>query len=80
MDTIRITIDGREITGKAGDSILNIAMQNGIEIPNLCYNSELKVYGACGLCVVEAENVPKLLRACSAIATDGMVIHTDSPA
>ena len=78
MDMIKITIDGREITGKAGDSILNIAMQNGIEIPNLCYNSELKVYGACSLCVVEAEGIPKLLRACSAIASDGMVIHTDS--
>ena len=78
MDMIKITIDGREITGKAGDTILNIAAQNGIEIPNLCYNENLKVYGACGLCVIEAEGVPKLLRACSAIATDGMKIHTDS--
>ncbi len=78
MENIKIYIDGRELIGKSGDTILNIAMQNGIEIPNLCYNSELKVYGACGLCVVEAEGIPKLLRACSAIASDGMKIHTDT--
>lgn len=79
MEQIKITIDGRELTGSRGETILNIAAANGIEIPNLCYNGNLKIYGACGLCVVEAEGMPKLLRACSAIASDGMVIHTDTP-
>ena len=79
MAEIKIIIDGREVTGKAGDSILTIAAQNGIEIPNLCYSHNLKVYGACGLCVVEAENSPKLLRACATVAMDGQVIHTDTP-
>ena len=68
MEEIKIIIDGREVTGQAGESILNIAARNGIEIPNLCYNKNLKVYGACGLCVVEAENSPKLLRSCATIA------------
>ena len=79
MAEIKIIIDGRECIGQAGDTILNIAAQNGIEIPNLCYNKNLKVYGACGLCVVEAENSPKLLRACATVAMDGQVIHTDTP-
>lgn len=79
MDTIKITVNGREMTGKKGDTILTIAAQNGVEIPNLCYHQDLKLYGACGLCVVEADNSPKLLRACSTVASDGMVIHTDSP-
>ena len=78
MAEIKIIIDGRECIGQAGDTILNIAAQNGIEIPNLCYNKNLKVYGACGLCVVEVEKVPKLLRACATVAADGQVVHTDT--
>lgn len=79
MSEIKITVNGKEITGQSGDSILEIAAQNGIEIPNLCYNKNLKIYGACGLCVVEAEGVSKLLRACATVATDGMVISTNTP-
>ena len=59
----------------AGQTILQIAAQNGIEIPNLCENGQLKHYAGCGLCVVEAEGCPKLLRACSTIPKDGQVIH-----
>ncbi len=77
MEQIKITVNGIEMTGKKGDTILNIAAENGVEIPNLCYNSNLKLYGACGLCLVEAEGTPKLLRACSTVATDGMIISTE---
>lgn len=78
MENIRITVDGKVIIGKDGDTILNIAAENGIEIPNLCNSSELKSFGACGICLVEEEGNNKLLRACSAKAHDNMVIHTDS--
>lgn len=78
MEQIKITINGRELTGNRGETVLNIATANGIEIPNLCYNGNLKIYGACGLCLVEAEGMPKLLRACATVAADGMVIHTDT--
>ena len=78
MAEIKLIIDGRECVGQAGQTILTIAAENGIEIPNLCYNKNLKIYGACGLCVVEAENSPKLLRACATVAQDGQVIHTRS--
>ncbi len=79
MEQIKITVNGKEIVGNKGETILNIAAKNGIEIPNLCYNGNLKIYGACGLCVVEVEGSPKLLRACSAVASDGMVISTETP-
>ncbi len=79
METIQLTIDGRTVTGQAGQTILAVAAENGIEIPNLCYDKNLKIYGACGLCVVEAENSPKLLRACATKAADGMVVRTDTP-
>ncbi|MBQ4641682.1 MAG: FAD-dependent oxidoreductase [Oscillospiraceae bacterium] len=79
MEQIKLTINGREVTGNKGQSILEIAIANGISIPNLCYNKNLKVYGACGLCVVEVEKVPKLLRACATVATDGMVVTTNTP-
>ena len=79
MAKITLTINGQVVTGEAGQTILAIAAENGISIPNLCYNKQLKVYGACGLCVVEAEKVPKLLRACATVATDGMVVHTNTP-
>ena len=76
MEKIKITIDGKEIFAENSKTVLEIAAENGIEIPNLCYRKNLKIYGACGLCVVEAEGNPKLLRACATVATDGMVIKT----
>ncbi len=78
MERIKITIDGKEMEGKRGNTILNIAAENGIEIPNLCHSKELKSFGACGVCLVEVEHSSKLMRACSTAAEDGMIIHTDT--
>ncbi len=75
-EIIRLTIDGKEITANNGDTILLAAQKNGIEIPNLCYIKEMSPYGACGMCVVELEGSPKLIRACSQKAAEGMVINT----
>ncbi len=75
-DTINLIIDGKEIIAEKGDTILLAAEKNGIEIPNLCYLKEMSPYGACGMCVVEMEGSPKLLRACSAKVSEGMVINT----
>ncbi|MBQ6066114.1 MAG: FAD-dependent oxidoreductase [Clostridia bacterium] len=77
-DMIRFKINEKEIACEKGTSILDAAKANGIEIPNLCYLKDLSPYGACGMCLVEAANSPKLLRACSAKAADGMEIFTDS--
>ena len=78
MSEIKLTINGKECVGQAGQTILQIAENNGIDIPTLCHNENVKHYGACGICVVEAANSPKLMRACSTMAADGMVINTES--
>lgn len=78
MSEVKLTINGIEITAQQGDTILKAARDNGIEIPTLCHHESVKVYGACGLCVVEAEGIPKLLRACSATVSEGMVINTEA--
>ena len=76
--SIKITINGIEICGEQGQTILEIAQKNGFDIPNLCKHPELAPYGACGLCLVEAVGIPKLLRACATVATDGMNLTLDS--
>lgn len=78
MEQIKIIVNGAECIGNKGETVLNIAAANGIEIPNLCYNGKLKIYGACGLCLVEAQGMPKLMRACATVAQDGMVLSTET--
>ena len=79
MEKIRLNIDGKELSGYKGQMILEIAIENDIYIPSFCYDRRLDTYGSCGICVVEAEGVPKLLRSCSTEIADGMVIRTDTP-
>ena len=76
---INLTINGKAIQAPEGATILEVARANGIDIPTLCYDKAVEIYGACGLCVVEAEGIPKLLRSCSAKVSEGMVINTESP-
>lgn len=76
---ISLTIDGKQVTVEKGVTILDAARANGIEIPTLCHDKRVEIYGACGLCVVEAQGNPKLLRACSTKANDGMAILTSTP-
>ena len=76
--SIRLTINGVEVVGEKGETVLQIALKNGFDLPNLCKHPDLAPYGACGLCLVEVTGVPKLLRACSAMAADGMDIRFDT--
>ncbi len=78
MSEIKIIINGVECVGQKGQTILEIAEHNGIFIPTLCHLASVKHYGACGVCVVEGKNMPKLMRACSTLASDGMEINTES--
>ena len=78
MSEIKLIINGKECVGQQGQTILEIAEANGIFIPTLCHLATVKHYGACGICVVEGEKMPKLMRACSTVAADGWVIHTES--
>ncbi|MDR0325694.1 MAG: FAD-dependent oxidoreductase [Oscillospiraceae bacterium] len=78
MSEIRLTINGREVTGKEGQTILEVARAHGIGIPTLCHDEQVEMVGSCGICVVEAEGSPRLLRSCSIMAANGMAIHTDT--
>lgn len=76
---IKINIDGREIEAYPGQTILDAAREHGIKIPTLCYDERLKIYGGCGLCVVESQAGGRLLRACATQVSPGMIIYTNSP-
>lgn len=78
MSQIRVNINGVEINTHKGYTILEVARDNGIEIPTLCHDDKLKNYGSCGMCVVEIENNPRLIRSCSTDIQDGMVIKTET--
>ena len=78
MSEIKLIINGKECVGQKGQTILEIAEANGIFIPTLCHLAKLKHYGACGVCVVEGEGLPKLMRACSTVAADGWKINTET--
>ena len=78
MSEIKLIINGKECVGQKGQTILEIANANGIFIPTLCHLAKVKNYGACGVCVVEGEGLPKLMRACSTVAADGWKINTES--
>lgn len=75
---LNLTINNKNVHVEEGTTILKAARDNGIYIPTLCYDDAVKVYGACGLCVVEAQGIPKLLRSCSAKCSEGMIINTES--
>ncbi|MBI5403963.1 MAG: (2Fe-2S)-binding protein [Ignavibacteriae bacterium] len=74
----KITIDKKEIEFKPGQTILQVAKENGIKIPHFCWHPGLSISGNCRICLVEIEKFPKLSIACATQAMDGMVVHTKS--
>ena len=74
----KITVDNKEIEFKPGQTIIEAARASGISIPHFCWHPELSVSGNCRICLVEVEKMPKLVIACSTIASEGMVVHTQS--
>ena len=78
MSTFNLTIDGKTCSAERGEMLLTVAKRNGIEIPTLCYHPLVAIYGACGVCLVEAEGSPKLMRACATEVREGMVVNTKS--
>lgn len=79
-ETVELTIDGKKITTKAGNTILQVAKQIGIRIPTLCYHEDLCVAGVCRICVVEVEGMRTLQTACSYPITEPIVVRTHTPA
>lgn len=78
MENMKLVIDGKECLGQAGQTILDVAKKNGIDIPTLCYDDRVEIYGACGICVVEVEGNPKLVKACATLIAPDMVVKTNT--
>jgi formate dehydrogenase major subunit len=74
-----IEVDGRQVTGREGQTILEVCRDNGIEIPTLCYEPKLPGFGACRMCVVEVEGEAQPPISCSRTAEPAMVVRTQTP-
>jgi formate dehydrogenase alpha subunit len=79
LKTVSLTIDGVKVEVPEGTTVLEAAQKAGVYIPTLCYDPDLKPYGACRLCIVEIEGMRGLPTSCTTPATDGMVVHTETP-
>ncbi len=76
---IQLTIDGREVKAPEGMMLVDAAKQGDVEIPYFCYEHKLgQPVGACRMCLVEIEGIPKLQTSCSTPVKDGMVVHTQT--
>ena len=73
-----MTIDGQAIEFTDEPNVLSVIRKAGIDIPTLCYHSELSIYGACRLCTVEDDR-GKTFASCSEKPIDGMIIYTNTP-
>jgi formate dehydrogenase alpha subunit len=77
---VNLTIDGRAVQAKKGSTILEVARENGIFIPTLCYHQALHPIGSCRICVVEVKpGPPRPLPACATYVNEGMEVTTTSP-
>jgi NADH-quinone oxidoreductase subunit G len=76
---VTFSIDGREVSAPAGAMLVDGAKYGDVEIPVFCYEPKLgNPVGACRMCLVEIEGIPKLQTACSTAVKDGMVVHTQT--
>src|ERR687889_549222 len=76
---ITFTIDGREVSAPANMMLVDAAKYGDVEIPVFCYQPKLGApVGACRMCLVEIEGIPKLQTGCSTPVKDGMVVHTQT--
>ncbi len=78
MEKFKLNINGKEVKGLPGQTILEVARENDIFIPTLCYDERTKIYGSCGICMCEVEGNPKLCKACATVIAPGMVIRTNT--
>ena len=78
MKEITLTIDGKSLSGKEGDTVLEICQANGIDVPALCHLDGLSDVGACRMCVVEIERERRPIPACTYPARDGLVVKTST--
>ena len=75
---MKVKINGKELVGRRGQTVLEVALENGIEIPNLCHDARLKPTGSCRMCVVAVEGQRGLVTACTFEILPEMVVQTET--
>ncbi len=79
QELVTLTIDGQQVSVPKGTLIWEAARRLGIEVPIYCYHPRMEPLGACRMCFVQVEKMPKLATACTTTVADGMVVYTDTP-
>src|SRR5512134_214295 len=77
--SFQISIDGRSLSVEKGQTVLQVARENGIDIPTLCDLPGLASHGSCRMCVVEIAGRANTPTACTTLVEEGMVVQTESP-
>src|SRR5689334_1563069 len=78
MPDVSLTVDGKKVTAPAGTLLIEACKKVGIEVPSFCYYPNLSLQGACRMCLVKVEKMPKLQTACTTVVAEGMVVVSDS--
>ena len=78
MADVNLIVDGKKLSAPAGTLLIEACKSAGIEVPSFCYYPNLSLQGACRMCVVKVEKMPKLQTACTTTVTEGMVVSTNS--
>jgi NADH-quinone oxidoreductase subunit G len=78
-EPVKLTINGKPVEVPPGTLLIDAAKQVGIEVPSFCYYPGLSLQGACRMCLVAIEKMPKLQTACTTVVSNGMVVHTETP-
>ncbi len=78
MPDVNLTVDGKKVTAPAGTLLIEACKSVGIEVPSFCYYPNLSLQGACRMCLVKIEKMPKLQTACTTVVAEGMIVTSDS--
>ncbi len=73
---LKLTIDGKEVTGRPDQTIYEVAKENGIYIPTLCYHPRLTLLKSCRICLVDVQGAEMPMASCATPVVEGMVVHT----
>jgi len=78
MPDVNLIVDGKKLTAPAGTLLIEACKSVGIEVPSFCYYPNLSLQGACRMCLVKIEKMPKLQTACTTLVSEGMIVTTES--
>jgi NADH-quinone oxidoreductase subunit G len=79
MADVNLIVDGKKITAPQGTLLIEACKSVAVEVPSFCYYPNLSLCGACRMCLVKVEKMPKLQTACTTVISEGMIVTTDSP-